>query len=98
MVLTRAQAAAMKAQLVSTNDPEALARQIRAQALILKQADAATSAQLDELADMFSSSVSVGKTPQDALVESLSKLGIGGRRRKTRKTKKRKTLKRTRKH
>lgn len=98
MVLTRAQAAKLKAELVPLqSNPDAFAKQVKAEAAAKRAQDAATAAELDELADMFSASVNVGKSPMDALAEAMSKMGVGGRR-KTRKGKKSKKSRKTRKH
>lgn len=98
MVLTRAQAAAMKTQLVATKDPEALVRQIKADAAAKRLKDAATAAQLDELVDLFEQKMTVGEDPTQALADALSAMKIGGRRRKTRKGGKKRKGGKTRKH
>lgn len=100
MVLTRAQAAKLKADLITLKDsPDAFAKQVKAEAAAKRASDAATAAELDEIADMFSASVTIGKTPMDALADAMSKMGVGGRR-KTRKSKSKKSKKarKTRKH
>jgi hypothetical protein len=96
MVLTRAQAAKLKAALIPLqNSPDVFAKQVKAEAEAKRVQDAATAAELDALADMFSTSVNVGKSPEEALAEAFGRLGVGGRR-KTRKGKKSK--RKTRRH
>lgn len=101
MVLTRSQAAKIKADLVPLQDnPDAFAKKLKAEAEAKRVQDAETAAQLDELADLFSSKVNMGASPKDAstdaLAELMGKLAMGGRR-KTRKGKSKKS-KKTRKH
>lgn len=84
MVLTRAKAKALGITPQAAMDPEALVRKVRAEAEAKRVTEAQISAELDDLADFFSNSVSVGKTPEQALAEAFGKLGIGGKRRKTR--------------
>ena len=97
MVLTRAQAAKLKAELIPLqSSPDAFAKKLKAEAAAKKVSDAKTAAELDELADMFSASVGVGRSPADALAEAMMRMGVGGRR-KTRKGKSKKARK-TRKH
>lgn len=100
MVLTRAQAAKLKADLIPLqSSPDAFAKKVKAEAEAKRVEDAKTATELDELADLFSSSVNVGKSPEEALAEAFGRLGVGGRR-KTRKGKgkKAKKSKKTRKH
>lgn len=80
MVLTRAQAKALQTELVYADSPDSFARKVKAEAEAKRVSDSKTAEQLDALADMFSSSVSVGKTPEQALAEAMAGLGIGGRR------------------
>lgn len=97
MVLTRSQAAALKVELVPFRDnPEAFAKKLKAEAEVKRQYDAALAAELDNLANIFANSVSLGQSPEQALVDAFGKLGVGGRRRKTRKGKKSK--RKTRRH
>jgi hypothetical protein len=104
MVLTRSQAAKIKADLIPLQDnPDAFAKKLKAEAEAKRVQDAETAAQLDELAGLFSSKVNMGESPMDAATAALEKLmgelAMGGRR-KTRKgkSKKSKKSKKTRKH
>ena len=96
-MITRSQAAALKSQLVSSNDPEELVRNIKKDAASKKKSDAATAVELDNLADMFISKVHMGTDPLAALSAAMANMGVGGRRKKTRKSKSKKARK-TRKH
>ena len=84
MVLTRAKAKSLGITPQSAVDPEALIRKVRAEAEAQRVADAKLSKELDDLADLFTNYVSVGQTPDQALAEAFGKMGIGGKRRKTR--------------
>jgi hypothetical protein len=98
MPLTRGQAKALGiTPQAAVDNPDKLAKEIKKKAEEKRVQDEKTAAELDQLADLFSSKISMGESPEDALAKAMAGLGIGGRR-KTRKGKKSKKARKTRKH